>query len=169
LRSPQAHLFQGYIVPPLKKGADGSIDILAGSGSLGLLSPKLVVEVKSGTQVADHKTLEALRGAVQSVGADYGLLVSWGGFTKAVLDRERELHFKVRLWNRVKIMDALLDAPEKEDIRKKARAKTRRPGPARARDRQELLNFPGQQLMACQQMAGAALDQGTGQPDRDLL
>lgn len=99
---------QGYQTSVSPPGPDRGIDIVAGQGALGMSGPKLVVQVKSGDIVADQQTLQGLLGCVQDVRADHGLLVSWSGFTPPVRKRVNELYFRVRLWGRDQIIDALL-------------------------------------------------------------
>jgi restriction system protein len=101
---------QGYRTEVSPPGPDRSVDILAGQGPLGMTSPRFVVQVKSGDIVADQPTLQGLIGSITDVHADHGLLVSWSGFTQAVRRRVNELYFRVRLWDRKDIVDALLDA-----------------------------------------------------------
>lgn len=110
---------QGYrthISPP---GADAGVDIVAGNGPLGLDSPRVVVQVKSGSVTVDQPTLQGLIGSIHDTHADHGLIVSWGGFTSAVRRRTNELFFRVRLWGREELIDNLLAAYERlpEDIR----------------------------------------------------
>lgn len=100
---------QGYIVEVSAPGPDRSIDIVAGRGALGFDAPRLVVQVKSGNIRADQPTLQALIGAVQDTHADRGLLVSWGGFTKAVEQRRNDLFFRIRLWDSRDVIDALFE------------------------------------------------------------
>jgi restriction system protein len=100
---------QGYIVNVSPPGADNSIDIVAGRGALGFEEPRLVVQVKSGNFVADQPTLQALIGAVQDTQADQGLFVCWGGFKRSVEQRRNELFFRIRLWGRAEIIDALFE------------------------------------------------------------
>jgi restriction system protein len=104
---------QGYLVNVSPPGADNGIDIVAGRGALGFDAPRLVVQVKSGTVVVDQATLQALIGSVQDAHADHGLLVSWGGFKRTVDIRRNELFFRIRLWGRTQIIDALLDVYER--------------------------------------------------------
>jgi restriction system protein len=104
---------QGYLVNVSPPGADNGIDIVAGRGALGFDAPRLVVQVKSGTVVVDQPTLQSLIGAVQDTHADHGLLVSWGGFKRTVDSRRNELFFRIRLWGRSQIIDALLDVYER--------------------------------------------------------
>ena len=104
---------QGYLVNVSPPGADNGIDIVAGRGALGFDAPRLVVQVKSGTIVVDQPTLQSLIGAVQDAHADHGVLVSWGGFKRTVDARRNELFFRIRLWGRTQIIDALLDIYER--------------------------------------------------------
>ena len=108
--------FQTQVSPP---GADQSIDIVAGQGGLGFDGPRLVVQVKSGDLVADQPALQSLIGCVQDAHAEHGLLVSWSGFTSPVRKRVNELYFRVRLWGRPEILDALFGAYERlsEELR----------------------------------------------------
>ena len=106
----RAQGYQTRVPPP---GADKGVDILAGQGALGFVGPRLVVQVKSGGVVADQPTLQALLGTIQDTHADHGLLVSWSGFTGAVRQRTNDLYFRVRLWGRDEIMDALFEAYER--------------------------------------------------------
>jgi restriction system protein len=100
---------QGYVVSPPRLGPDQGIDIVAGRGALGVEAPRLVVQVKSGNVIADQPTLQALIGAVHDTQAEHGLLVSWGGFTKPVEQRRNELYFRIRLWGKIEILDALFE------------------------------------------------------------
>lgn len=100
---------QGYLVRVTPPGSDQGIDIVAGRGALGFDAPRLVVQVKSGDIVADQPTLQALIGAVQDTHANQGLLVSWGGFKRTVDQRRNELFFRIRLWGRDEVLDALFE------------------------------------------------------------
>ena len=110
---------QGYRARKSPPGPGPGIDIVAGSGSLGLDSPRIVVQVKSGNVVMDQPTLQGLIVSVQDTQADHGLIVSWCGYTKAVRRRINELFLRVRLRGRKQVADSLLavysDLPE--DIR----------------------------------------------------
>jgi restriction system protein len=100
---------QGYVVNVSPPGPDQSIDIVAGRGGLGFEAPRLVVQVKSGSVVGDQQTLQALIGAVQDTHADQGLLICWGGFKRTVEQRRNELFFRIRLWGRAEVLDALFE------------------------------------------------------------
>lgn len=112
----RAQGYQARVSPP---GADRGVDIVAGQGPLGFGEPRLVVQVKSGDIVADQPALQGLLGCVQDTHAQHGLLVSWGGFTSPVRQRVNELYFRVRLWGREEILDALFSAYDQlpEEIR----------------------------------------------------
>ena len=99
---------QGYRTRVSPPGKDRGVDIVAGSGGLGLEGPRITVQVKSGAQMVGQPVLQALIGSVQDTQADYGLIVSWGGFTPDVERRRNELFFRVRLWGRQELVDNLL-------------------------------------------------------------
>lgn len=110
---------QGYLVSVTPPGPDKGIDIVAGRGPLGLEAPRLVVQVKSGNVAADQPTLQALIGSVQDTQADHGLLICWAGFKSTVDIRKNELFFRIRLWGRAEIIDALLQVYDRlpEELR----------------------------------------------------
>ena len=99
---------QGYRTRVSPPGPDQGVDIVAGSGLLGLESPRIVVQVKSGSTTVDQPILQSLIGSVHDTQADFGLIVSWNGYTTAVRRRLNELFFRVRLWGREELMDNLL-------------------------------------------------------------
>jgi restriction system protein len=110
---------QGYRTRVSPPGPDNGIDIVAGSGPLGLESPRVVVQVKSGDVIADQPALQSLIGNIHDTHADHGLIVSWSGFTAPVRRRVNELFFRVRLWGREELLDALFSTYDQlpEDIR----------------------------------------------------
>lgn len=110
---------QGYQTRVSPPGSDRGVDIVAGQGALGFDGPRLVVQVKSGDLVADQPTLQGLLGCIQDTHAEHGLLVAWSGFTTPVRARVNELYFRVRLWGREEILDALFDGYDRlpEEIR----------------------------------------------------
>lgn len=89
---------KGYIVHRTQKGADGGVDLVAGTGALGFGQPRLVVQVKSEESAVDIKVLRELKGVMKDFGADHGLIVSWGGFRGAYDKEAMRQHFEVRLW-----------------------------------------------------------------------
>ncbi len=110
---------QGMKVRVSPPGADAGIDLVAGCGPLGLESPRIVAQVKSGTMIIQQPDLQGLIGSVQDTQADYGLLVSWNGFTSPVRKRLNELYFRVRFWGRQELVDNLFSVYEDlpEEIR----------------------------------------------------
>lgn len=52
-------------------------------------------------------TLRALQGTMQTFKATQGLLVSWGGFTRAASREARQSYFHVRLWSAADVLDAI--------------------------------------------------------------
>ena len=100
----QAEGYFTWLSPP---GPDGGVDILAGRGSLGLEGQKLCVQVKATANAADVTILRALIGTMQTLKADQGLLVSWGGFTSAAEREARQSFFTVRLWRADDFVNAI--------------------------------------------------------------
>ena len=106
---------QGYTTYNSPVGHDKGVDILAAAGQLGFGNPRICVQVKSGDDAVDLPTLNQLIGTMQTVGANQGLLVSWGGF-KSSVEKERARHFfKVRLWDQDILIDQLLEVHDKLD------------------------------------------------------
>ena len=110
---------EGYRTRVSPPGSDKGVDIVAGKGALGFDEPRLVVQVKSGDIVVDQPTLQSLIGSVQDTSADYGLIVSWSGFKSSVRSRTNDLYFRVRLWGRDEILNALFSVYDRlpESIR----------------------------------------------------
>jgi restriction system protein len=100
---------QGFTVLVTPPGPDKGVDILAATGSLGFGSPRLCVQVKSSEGPCDSDTLMKLVGSMSHVGAEQGLLVSWGGFKSSIRgDLERSRFFTVRLWGQDELIEAML-------------------------------------------------------------
>jgi restriction system protein len=57
--------------------------------------------------------MQRLHGSMKAVGADQGLLVSWGGFNSTVPAEERNQFFSIRLWDSGDLITALLENYEK--------------------------------------------------------
>lgn len=101
-------------------GADGGVDILAGTGALGMDSPKLVVQVKSQTSAVSDVVLQQLNGAIHRYQADQALLVTFGGVTgpaKAYLESQ---YFNIRVWTMGDILNQIYKHYEKLDGEMKA-------------------------------------------------
>jgi restriction system protein len=99
---------QGYTTYVSPAGPDKGIDILAAPGPLGFGRPRICVQVKSGASQVDRPTLDQLVGAMSNVGAEQGLLVSWGGFKNSVDKEEAIQFFRVRLWDSDAVIEQLL-------------------------------------------------------------
>jgi len=97
----------GYVTELSPPGPDKGVDILAGKGSLGLDEPRLCVQVKSSSSPSDVTILRSLQGTMQNFSAERGLLVSWGGFNRAVDREARSSFFQVRLWDSEKLVKAI--------------------------------------------------------------
>lgn len=98
---------QGYQVRTSSPGADGGVDITAGSGPLGFEAPRLIVQVKSQDEKVDVKVLRELTGVMSKFKADHALLIGWGGFTQPTLMEAAADYFKVRLWDAADLVRAV--------------------------------------------------------------
>lgn len=99
---------QGYVTKISEPGPDGGVDILAAAGRMGFDQPRLCVQVKSSDSAVDVNVLRSLQGTMRNFGADQGLLVSWGGFTRPTLEEARRTFFTVRLWDSGDLLEALV-------------------------------------------------------------
>ncbi len=117
---------RGYTVYHSPTGPDKGVDLLAAPGPLGFGSPRLCVQVKSGSGKTDRPTLDQLIGTMQNVGAEQGLLVSWGGFTRDIEREEAKQFFKVRLWDRATLIAEVLEHYENLDSDIKAKLPLKR-------------------------------------------
>lgn len=116
---------EGYTVQISPAGADGGVDVLAGSGPSGFEEPTIAVQVKSGNIVIDSSTLRDLKGTMQDFGASKGLVVSWSGFTSQALKDVRKSFLTIHTWNSDDIIDHLTSNWDKlpEEIRATLRLK----------------------------------------------
>jgi len=90
-----------------RRDRTGGVDILAGHGAMGFEPPRICIQVKSGG-IQNDIAVRELEGVMSRMGADQGLFISWDGFNKTALGSNKELFFKVRLWDDKKLMSALL-------------------------------------------------------------
>ena len=90
-------------------GSDGGVDILAGTGPLGLDSPKIVVQVKSQNSPVGDPVVQTLQGAIARFGADQALLVAWGGVNKNAKSFLETEKFRVRLWSSEDLMNQIFE------------------------------------------------------------
>jgi restriction system protein len=93
-------------VPP--KGADGGIDIIAGSGVLGISAPTIIVQVKSQSSRIGSEVLDQLGGVVGQHQADHGLLVAMGGLTAQAQAKVDAQRLRVAVWDAEEVVDRLL-------------------------------------------------------------
>ena len=99
---------QGYTTRISPPGPDKGVDILAAPDPLGFGTPRICIQVKSGDTPVDRPTLDQLIGVMQNVGAEQGLLVSWGGFRSSVEKEASNQFFRVRLWDADVLIENLL-------------------------------------------------------------
>lgn len=93
------------VSPP---GPDKGIDIVAGAGPLGLDSPRIVVQCKSGEAPVDITVIQRLQGAMSTTGAEQALLVAFGGVNKAAGELLTNQQFKVKVWDADALVRVLL-------------------------------------------------------------
>ena len=93
------------ISPP---GPDGAVDITASSGSIGLLAPKICVQVKSQDSPLAVTAYRELRDKTNRINATHGLLVSWGGFKKSIIAEAKDDVFKIMRWGSSELIEELL-------------------------------------------------------------
>jgi len=104
----------GYTVANLGgSGPDGGQDIFAAKGQFGFEGPTIVAQIKARNQPADVKDLRELTGVMNSRHATHCLFVSWSGFTRVAEKEARDQWFRLRLWQSVDVVDALLRVYEK--------------------------------------------------------
>ena len=84
-------------------------------GALGFGTPQLCVEVKSQDSPVDRPTVDKLLGAMSKFNAPQGFFVSWGGFKTNVQKELAQSFFKVRLWTKKDLLDALFAHYDKLD------------------------------------------------------
>ena len=102
----------GYQVLETAAGPDGGVDVVAGAGELGFGQPRLCAQVKGRRGPVDLAEYDRLMGNLETFRAEHGLLVSLGGFTKPVRERNTQTFFRIRLWGPDELAQRLLDAYE---------------------------------------------------------
>jgi restriction system protein len=98
---------EGFLCLQSPPGPDGGIDVIAGRGVLGLDAPRIIVQVKSGSQVGDP-VVHQLQGVMSAQGAEQGLLVAWGGVSKPARDSLKGRQLSIRVWESADIVSAVL-------------------------------------------------------------
>jgi restriction system protein len=96
---------QGMFTDRSSAAADGAVDLLAGSGAMGLDEPYMCVQVRAGQVDAD--LVRGLRTMMDRFRANRGLLVAWGGFTDAARRQAKDAFFAIRLWDAGDVVEAL--------------------------------------------------------------
>lgn len=89
---------RGFTCRISPNGTDGGVDILAGSGPLGVDAPRLVVQVKSEQSPVGDPVVSQLLGSVSKHQSAQGLLVAWGGATQPARKTLIENYFRIRMW-----------------------------------------------------------------------
>lgn len=90
-------------------GPDSGVDILAGSGPLGLDSPTLIVEVKSEPSPVGSLVVRGLHSAMTQHQADQGLLVALGGITSPARREFSTQRTRLRFWDADALLDHIFD------------------------------------------------------------
>ena len=118
----------GYHAIETRKGPDGGIDVVAGQGDMGFGHPRLCVQVKSGRNAVEIGDYNRLQGNIHSFGAEHGLLVSLGDFTRAVRNENERSFFQIRLWGPYDLVDRLIETYDDlpDDIRSEIPLRNRR-------------------------------------------
>ena len=118
----------GYSAVQIRNDADTGIDVLAGRGDMGFGEPRLAVQVKSGASPIGIADYNRLQGNIHGFGAQYGLLVSMGDFTRDVKRENERSFFQIRLWGPYELVDRLLESYDSlpEEIRAEIPLQTRR-------------------------------------------
>lgn len=98
---------EGYMCHQSPPGPDGGIDITAGRGPLGLDSPRVLAQVKSGGQIG-APVVTQLHGVMTTHGAEQGLLVAWGGLSRPARDALKNQQLRVRVWEATDVVEAVL-------------------------------------------------------------
>ncbi|HVY77470.1 MAG TPA: restriction endonuclease [Solirubrobacterales bacterium] len=108
---------RGFTVTVSPPGPDGGVDLLMGSGPTGRESPRVVAQVKTGQAGVDQ--YRSIFGLKESMKADQGLLVAWGGFQGHARREARSQPFSMLLWDADDLLNALFEAYDsiRDDIR----------------------------------------------------
>ena len=96
---------EGFYCDISPEGPDGGVDILAGFGPFGLQSPRLVVQVKSGSGQIGAPVVRELHGVIKTHNGDQGLLVAWGGINRDARTELANQRFNLRVWDAQNIVD----------------------------------------------------------------
>ncbi|XVS61869.1 restriction endonuclease [Actinosynnema sp. CA-299493] len=94
----------GFTCEVSPEGNDQGVDIIAGTGTLGLGEPRLVVQVKSEAGRVGLPVVQQLQGAMSAHGA-IGLLVAWGDITDHARRYLSTQRFAIKVWNSKDLLD----------------------------------------------------------------
>lgn len=110
---------EGFTCSVPDVGPDQGVDVLAGTGPLGLDAPRLVVQVKSEAGAVGSAVVQQLLGAMNSHQAQQGLLFAWGGVTKQADQLLAAQYFRVRVWSSSDLLGAIFRTYDRlpEEIR----------------------------------------------------
>lgn len=97
----------GYDCEVSPEGTDQGVDIVAGTGLLGLSDPKVVVQVKSEAGAVGLPVVQQLQGAIATHAANQGLLVAWGGITREARRYLSTQRFAIKVWDSNDVLDKL--------------------------------------------------------------
>lgn len=112
---------RGFVCQVSPEGADGGIDILAGTGPLGLDDPTLAVEVKSELGTIGATVVRGLQGAMTAHTAKQGLVVAWGGFKATARSEFYQKRTMIRFWDAEDILDQIFEVYPQLSSETKAR------------------------------------------------
>ena len=99
----------GYNAMETRRGPDGGIDVVAGTGDMGFGEPRLCVQVKSGSTPVGLPDYNRLQGNIRGFGAQHGLLVSLSDFSSVVRKENERSFFEIRLWGPHELVEKLLE------------------------------------------------------------
>ncbi|MGP5165654.1 restriction endonuclease, partial [Arthrobacter rhombi] len=100
---------RGFVCHVSPEDADGGIDILAGTGPLGLDDPTLAVEVKSEIGTIGATVVRGLQCAMTAHSAKQGLVVAWGGFKPSARSELYQKRTMIRFWDAEDILDQIFE------------------------------------------------------------
>ncbi|QGF25153.1 restriction endonuclease [Raineyella fluvialis] len=103
----------GFVCIVSPSGPDGGVDILAGTGPLGLDSPTLIVEVKSEPGQVGAQVVRGLHSAMTQYQADQALLVAWGGVTTPASREFAQMRTRLRIWDGEELLERLFATYDK--------------------------------------------------------
>ncbi|GAA1471823.1 restriction endonuclease [Corynebacterium felinum] len=96
----------GFTVDMAPKGKDGGIDLRLGRGILGIESPRILAQVKTGK--LERPVVQQLMGLINSRHADFGLLVTWDQLTKDARAEAEAQGFRLKVWEKHDIIANVL-------------------------------------------------------------